>query len=363
MAINDNRGSNMFDPSRKVRDILGDRFVDSTEQEALERLSQASKTAVRNNNIRREDEMGGILDKIKHSSGMKPESNGQNTNSEQFEERLKYGRRNVEEQWMKMTTRKTFFDNVLLKTMGVSKNNGKSENFDAIKNGVFRFASDAVSTYSSNKVLKENNVNLKDASIAVGISSFTDMISSVFGSTNNTTLNKVFNSECITKAESDIVNNEIRKAKVKYAIEHVGASVVLPAMAKIGADKLIKSTENSNVSKICSYGTFSAIGKSALYVIRKINEKKLDNEVNILPAGADSETYYKTFSKAVTNKVINTQIDPTILSGIVGTICSFASKEEPKPVEVKREVKSEEKPAIKVTAKKPVKKPTKKVSA
>ena len=72
MAINDNgNGKNKFDPSKKVREVLGNDFVDSTENEALERLSQASKTAVRNNTVYNED-MGmspkDILGKIQHST-------------------------------------------------------------------------------------------------------------------------------------------------------------------------------------------------------------------------------------------------------------------------------------------------------
>ena len=52
MSINENiNGKNEFDPTKKVRAILGDDFVDEVEADALAKLSAASKAAVVSNNV------------------------------------------------------------------------------------------------------------------------------------------------------------------------------------------------------------------------------------------------------------------------------------------------------------------------
>jgi hypothetical protein len=52
MSINENEnGKNEFDPTKKVRAVLGDDFVDEVEADALAKLSAASRAAVVSNNV------------------------------------------------------------------------------------------------------------------------------------------------------------------------------------------------------------------------------------------------------------------------------------------------------------------------
>ena len=348
MAINDDEGMNTFDPTRKVRDILGDQFVNEVENEALERLSSASKNAVRSRNVYEEGSQGGnvnssILNKIQHSTelGRQHHQNyldQQNLNAEEIKARSNQGLSIARAEWAKSIAKKPFVDKVGIKTLGISRSYNKTENVRGVINTAFRgtvgfLGNNYIETLSRAK-------NTKGMIAATGIAAMFDYASSYISGSNPNLIYKHFDENCITKAESDIINACVTKEKIKYSFEHVAAGVVLPAALCLGINKLVlKDMPNNKIDKICSFGTFSTIGKIALQAVRTIKDKKLENSINILPVETDSKLYYEKLATAVSHKALSNQFDPTIIPGISGSIFGYKSVtwtgiESKKPAEV-----------------------------
>lgn len=334
MAINDDDGMNTFDPTRRVRDILGDQYVNEVENEALERLSSASKNAVRSRNIYEEGSQGGnvdssILNKIQHSSelGRLHHQNyldQQNLNAEEIKARTSQGLSIARAEWAKTIAKKPFVDKIAIKTFGVSQSYNKTENIRGIVNTAFRGTVGFLSGNYIETLVRAKNT--KGVIAASGIAAMFDYASSYISGSNPNLIYNHFDENCITKAESDIINACVTKEKIKYSFEHVAAGVVLPAAVCLGINKFVlKDAPNDKIDTICSFGTFSTIGKIALQAIRSIKDKKLENTINILPVDTDSKLYYEKLATAVTHKTLNSQFDPTVIPGISGTIFGYKS--------------------------------------
>lgn len=353
MAINDDDGMNTFDPTRKVRDILGDSFVNEVENDALERLSSASKNAVRSRNIYEEGSQGGnvdgsILNKIQHSTelGRQHHQNyldQQNLNAEEVRARSNQGLSIARAEWAKTIAKKPFVDKVGVKTLGISRSYNKSENIRSIVNTSFRGAVGFLGNNYIETLARAKNT--KGTIAATGIAAMFDYASSYISGSNPHLIYKHFDENCITKAESDIINACIAKEKIKYSFEHVAAGVIIPAALKIGVNKLVlKDMPNNKIDKICSFGTFSTIGKVALQAIRGIKDKKLENTINILPVETDSKLYYEKLATAVSHKMLNTQFDPTVIPGVSGSIFGYKSVTWQNVLEKNVKVLPEQKP-------------------
>ena len=334
-SINYDNGSNTFDPTKKVKDILGEDFVNEVEKEALEKLSSASKTAVRSHeyntkNAKGEENMFNpkdILNSITHSTTLGREVHQnyldqQGLNNEEVKTRKNEGLTIAKGEWAKFTEKKSAFDRITNRLVGVSKNNERSEN---IKNVLNVAARGAVGFVGNNFIETFARAGDKNKMfITAGASSLFDVVASM-SAANTETIGKFFDENCITKADFDAINSTIRKEKIKYGIEHAACSFVLPTLVKYGVDRALGDKMDDKLGKILSFGTFSTIGRLGLMAARFVQERKLADDVNIMANETDTRKYYTTLAKAVTNKTMNTVIDPTIVTGIAGSIHGFNS--------------------------------------
>ena len=338
MAINDNgNGKNKFDPSKKVREVLGNDFVDSTENEALERLSQASKTAVRNNTVYNED-MGmspkDILGKIQHSTVAGQQQHQkfvdqQGLNNQDMSNAHAIGFETAKNEWIKMTSKKSVGMKLVSGAFGMNKTYTKSENVQALVNGTVRAAEGFL--VNDFVELSSRVGDTKKTAMVAGVASVFDCVTSMSFGANSKTINKFFDENNITKAESDVIRSAIGKEKFKYGIEHAVAGVVLPTLATFGVNKVVKD-KNNIANAVLSFGTFSTIGKSVLQAVRVINDKKNETKINMLPTTIDSKDYYENLAKAVAHKAFDIQLDTTLVGSAVGSFVGYRSVKFETPV-------------------------------
>lgn len=337
MSINENiNGKNEFDPTKKVRAVLGNDFVDEVEAEALAKLSAASKAAVVSNNVYEEPgsetakPMGPAdwVKQIKHTNPIvKPnEEKFINETDEGVEVRRMTGIEEARKLHEEFVCKKGLITNVKSGVFGINPNSTTSETVTSIVNTAIR----GFCGFATNDII-ETSFGMNDNKkllTGIGVGAALDVIGSYGATVNNKTLKKFFNENNITKAESDVINAEIRKEKIKYTAEHLAAAVVIPAAAKFGIDKLVKEKNSDAMDLALSFGTLSTIGKITLQVIRKINDSKLEAELAEtsykVPASGPNP-YYKNLAKAMTHRLCNNQIDATIVTGAAGTYLGYKS--------------------------------------
>lgn len=337
MSINENEnGKNEFDPTKKVRAVLGDDFVDEVEADALAKLSAASKAAVVSNNVYEEPgseaakPMGPAdwVKRIKHTNPIvKPnEDNFVKETDEGVEVRRMNGIEEARKLHEEFVCKKGLITNIKSGVLGINPGSTTSETVTSIVNTAVR----GFCGFTANDVI-ETSFGMNDNKkllTGIGVGAVLDVIGSYGATVNNKTLNKFFNENNITKAESDIINAEIRKEKIKYTAEHLAAAVVIPAAAKFGIDKLVKEKNSDAIGLALSFGTLSTIGKIALQVVRKIGDSKLEAELaetSYKVPSSGPNPYYKNLAKAMAHRFCDTQIDTTIVTGAAGTYFGYKS--------------------------------------
>ena len=337
MSINENiNGKNEFDPTKKVRAVLGNDFVDEVEAEALAKLSAASKAAVVSKNVYEEPgseaakPMGPAdwVKQIKHTNPIVKQNEEKfiNETDEGVEVRRMTGIEEARKLHEEFVCKKGLITNVKSGVFGINPNSTTSETVTSVVNTAIR----GFCGFATNDIIETSfgmNDN-KKLMTGIGVGAALDVIGSYGATVNNKTLNKFFNENNITKAESDVINAEIRKEKIKYTAEHLAAAVVIPAAAKFGIDKLVKEKNSDAMDLALSFGTLSTIGKITLQVIRKINDSKLEAELAEtsykVPASGPNP-YCKNLAKAVAHRLCNNQIDATIVTGAAGTYLGYKS--------------------------------------
>ena len=337
MSINENEnGKNEFDPTKKVRAVLGDDFVDEVEADALAKLSAASKAAVVSKNVYEEPgseaakPMGPAdwVKQIKHTNPIVKQNEEKfiNETDEGVEVRRMTGIEEARKLHEEFVCKKGLITNVKSGVFGINPGSSTSETVTSIVNTAVR----SFCGFTANDVI-ETSFSMNDNKkllTGIGVGAVLDIIGSYGATVNNKTLNKFFNENNITKAESDIINAEICKEKIKYTAEHLAAAIVIPAAAKFGIDKLVKEKNSDAMGLALSFGTLSTIGKIALQVVRKIGDSKLEAELAEtsykVPASGPNP-YYKNLAKAMTHRLCNNQIDATIVSGAAGTYLGYKS--------------------------------------
>ena len=284
MSINENiNGKNEFDPTKKVRAVLGNDFVDEVEADALAKLSAASKAAVVSKNVYEEPgseaakPMGPAdwVKQIKHTNPIVKQNEEKfiNETDEGVEVRRMTGIEEARKLHEEFVCKKGLITNIKSGVFGINPNSTTSETVTSVVNTAIR----GFCGFATNDII-ETSFGMNDNKkllTGIGVGAALDIIGSYGATVNNKTLNKFFNENNITKAESDVINAEIRKEKIKYTAEHLAAAVVIPAAAKFGIDKLVKEKNSDAMDLALSFGTLSTIGKITLQVIRKINDSKL----------------------------------------------------------------------------------------
>lgn len=337
MSINENiNGKNEFDPTKKVRAVLGNDFVDEVEADALAKLSAASKAAVVSKNVYEEPgseaakPMGPAdwVKQIKHTNPIVKQNEEKfiNETDEGAEVRRMTGIEEAHKLHEEFVCKKGLITNVKSGVFGINPNSTTRETVTSVVNTAIR----GFCGFATNDII-ETSFGMNDNKkllTGIGVGAALDVIGSYGATVNNKTLNKFFNENNITKAESDVINAEIRKEKIKYTAEHLAAAVVIPAAAKFGIDKLVKEKNSDAMDLALSFGTLSTIGKITLQVIRKINDSKLEAELAEtsykVPASGPNP-YYKNLAKAMTHRLCNNQIDATIVTGAAGTYLGYKS--------------------------------------
>lgn len=333
-AINSNvGGGHTFDPSKRIRATLGDDFVSSVQEEAIERLAEAMATnAKKSDGVTPETEMGDenmgrvrdMFNNIKHTTP-KAETAVREESSVQETEKEEIG--------YKPTKMETF----VRATTGFGIKDSKKHNIsqfvsNAIRNGGALVTTDVMET--TFKFNRYRDDKIKNIGLASGISSAIDFAATYFGSANINRVTKlitetgVYDYGYLTLEDSEIIKKVVNKEKLIYAAEHTAASVIIPTVAKflinkyVGEDKI----EKSNILKYAtSFGSLSTASKLGLTAIRNITEKKT----------SDNPTDLTEIAKTAAKVSINEQIDPTLVGTIAGSIIGYNSVEFQNPTKAK----------------------------
>lgn len=338
-AINSNvGGGHTFDPSKRIRATLGDDFVSSVQEEAIERLAEAMATnAKKSDGATPETEMGDdnmgkvrdMFNNIKHTTPRADQVKAGNAGRE--ESRIQEMEK--EEIGYMPTKMETF----VRATTGFGIKDSKKHNIsqfvsNVIRNGGALVTSDIMET--TFKYNRYSDYKFKNISIASGVSSAIDFASTYFGSANINRVTKlitetgVYDYGYLTLEDSEVIKKVINKEKLIYAAEHTAASVILPTVAKLLINKYVgeDKIEKSNVLKYAtSFGSLSTVSKLGLTAIRNITEKKT----------SDNPTDLTEIAKTAAKVSINEQIDPTLVGTIAGSIIGYNSVEFQNPTKAK----------------------------
>ena len=333
-AINSNvGGGHTFDPSKRIRATLGDDFVSSVQEEAIERLAEAMATnAKKSDGVTPETEMGDenmgkvreMFNNIKHTTSKVENTVREESGVQEMEK---------EEIGYKSTKMETF----VRATTGFGIKDSKKHNIsqfvsNAIRNGGALVTTDVMET--TFKFNRYRDDKIKNIGLASGISSAIDFASTYFGSANINRVTKlitetgVYDYGYLTLEDSEIIKKVVNKEKLIYAAEHTVASVIIPTVAKLLINKYVgeDKIEKSNILKCAtSFGSLSTVSKLGLTAIRNITEKKT----------SDNPTDLTEIAKTAAKVSINEQIDPTLVGTIAGSIIGYNSVEFQNPTKAK----------------------------
>ena len=333
-AINSNvGGGHTFDPSKRIRATLGDDFVSSVQEEAIERLAEAMATnAKKSDGVTPETEMGDenmgkvreMFNNIKHTTPKVENTVREESGVQEMEK---------EEIGYKPTKMETF----VRATTGFGIKDSKKHNIsqfvsNAIRNGGALVTTDVMET--TFKFNRYRDDKIKNIGLASGISSAIDFASTYFGSANINRVTKlitetgVYDYGYLTLEDSEIIKKVVNKEKLIYAAEHTAASVIIPTVAKLLINKYVgeDKIEKSNILKCAtSFGSLSTVSKLGLTAIRNITEKKT----------SDNPTDLTEIAKTAAKVSINEQIDPTLVGTIAGSIIGYNSVEFQNPTKAK----------------------------
>lgn len=386
MAIND---TSTFDPSRRIRAALGEEFSNNLESEAIARLSAAmASNAIRkpvDENYTEEDEhemhIRNIASKIVHTNPIN--KNEEAKDPVGLEGKSETDRVSIRTEAYKKSCdaftaiieNKSKISTIKRATTGFSPN-------VSTKSNVLNLVAQSATKYVVNNCMEAAlTVNDNGALAACSvIAAGANVFGQYFFSANNEELNNMFDPNVITSAEANIIRSTIRNEKLKYAVQHTAATLIVPAAIKYGINHIAgEAIKNNTTLKVAtSFGVLSEIGNVGLKVTRKIIEKKELKKVkeelakvydftNLDPIGG-----YGTLAKAATIHNINSNLFGHVGGAIVGSLNGYKSvgdlKEDikgpeiPVQVEEKPVVKVEEKPKVESTPKK-VEKPVEEVVA
>lgn len=333
-AINSNvGGGHTFDPSKRIRATLGDDFVSSVQEEAIERLAEAMATnAKKSDGVTPEtemgdDNMGKVRDMFKNIKHTTPRAENAVREESGIQEKEK-------EEISYMPTKMETF---VRATTGFGIKDSKKHNIsqfvsNAIRNGGALVTTDVMET--TFKYNRYSDYKLKNIGIASGVSSAIDFASTYFGSANINRVTKlitetgVYDYGYLTLEDSEIIKKVVNKEKLIYAAEHTAASVIIPTVAKLLINKYVgeDKIEKSNILKYAtSFGSLSTVSKLGLTAIRNITEKKT----------SDNPTDLTEIAKTAAKVSINEQIDPTLVGTITGSIIGYNSVEFQNPTKAK----------------------------
>ena len=333
-AINSNvGGGHTFDPSKRIRATLGDDFVSSVQEEAIERLAEAMATnAKKSDGVTPETEMGDenmgkvreMFNNIKHTTPKVENTVREESGVQEMEK---------EEIGYKPTKMETF----VRATTGFGIKDSKKHNISQLISNVIRNGGALVTTDVMETTFKFNRYRddkIKNIGLASGISSAIDFASTYFGSANINRVTKlitetgVYDYGYLTLEDSEIIKKVVNKEKLIYAAEHTTASVIIPTVAKLLINKYVgeDKIEKSNILKCAtSFGSLSTVSKLGLTAIRNITEKKT----------SDNPTDLTEIAKTAAKVSINEQIDPTLVGTIAGSIIGYNSVEFQNPTKAK----------------------------
>ena len=352
MAINSINGQNTYDPSKRIKAAFGNQEAINLHAEAVARMTQAmNSTAIRNrtefveeNNDR--DRISNMVKNISHTNPAEPQSNNvsipQNNNvntvSMNAEDYIRFRGTALSVAYKNATEmyeNESKFDTLLRNVSGFSTKTKTPATIEHIG----RFAGKNVMSCILTNCLDTTFATSKDeksTAKVIGIASAINIITSSALTSNNTKFKNVFDVQHMNTNEIKMINNVHFVQRVKYGVENTVASVVLPSVAKLAINKTSsEDIKNNKVFKFAtSFGVLSEVGKFALSGIRRLNEKKLREQmikeisnVNLPNDPAEACKAYKTYAKYVSNKIINESIDDSLLGTVFGSFLGYSEIE------------------------------------
>lgn len=352
MAINSTNGQNTYDPSKRIKAAFGNQEAINLHAEAVARMTQAmNSTAIRNrtefveeNNDR--DRISNMVKNISHTNPTEPQSNNvsisQNNNvntvSMNAEDYIRFrgtalsvAYKNATEMYLNESK----FDTLLRNVSGFSTKTKTPATIEHIG----RFAGKNVMSCILTNCLDTTFATSKDeksTAKVIGIASAINILTSSALTSNNTKFKNVFDVQHMNTNEIKMINNVHFIQRVKYGIENTVASVVLPAVAKLAINKTTsEDIKNNKAFKfVTSFGVLSEVGKFTLSGVRRLNEKKLREQmikeisnVNLPNDPSEACQTYKTYAKYVSNKIINESIDDSLLGTVFGSFLGYSEIE------------------------------------
>ena len=353
MAINSINGQNTYDPSKRIKAAFGNQEAINLHAEAVARMTQAmNSTAIRNrtefveeNNDR--DRISNMVKNISHTNPAEPQSNNvsklQNNNnvntvSMNAEDYIRFRGTALSVAYKNATEmyeNESKFDTLLRNVSGFSTKTKTPATIEHIG----RFAGKNVMSCILTNCLDTTfatNTDEKSTAKVIGIASAINILTSSALTSNNTKFKNVFDVQHMNTNEIKMINNVHFVQRVKYGVENTVASVVLPAVTKLAINKTAsEDIKNNKVFKFAtSFGVLSEVGKFALSGIRRLNEKKLREQmikeisnVNLPNDPAEACQAYKTYAKYVSNKIINESIDDSLLGTVFGSFLGYSEIE------------------------------------
>lgn len=350
MSINTSLdGKSIFDPSKRIKAAVGEDYAANVESEAIERLSQAMAS----NGIRKRDDY--IEEKEEENNDMRlrdlvknhcTHTNGVKSTVEEStytspEERTSIRTEAFTESQKKLNDllkKKPFVENAVRFTTGFGIKDSKDENMNKfITNGIKNVSSFIIND-SIDTTFKLGN--MKNTGIAISMSAGLDFVTNYICSGNSKRIGKMFDSNVITATEAANINKAITNEKLKYALEHTAAAVVVPSLVKMGVNAIVpeKAKDNKIVEYATSFGVLSEIGKASLYGIRKMIEKKAiaNASENKYTVSSDDDVAikgYNDIAKLAINHIINESFADTLVGSATGTYIGISSVVTKTPVE------------------------------
>ncbi len=330
------KGQMEFDPSKRIRASLGEEFVNNVEAEGAERLAQAmALTPVKNNGREYEEDndvnIKDLFKKTKHTTeaGQKlQEAANKKEEANNANQRLSNVKA-AEKRLSDLISKKPVAETIVREATGFGLKDSKDQKIKSLvtlagHNVASAFECNVIEPIVSGYKSKDNKDFIKNVGGSIGYASVIDFATSL--SANNSRIQSIFDKNAISASEEKIIASAIKKEKVKYAAEHTTASVILPALAKIGLTKVIgqKKIDDNKILKVAtSFGTLQTIGTASLSVVRKVVEKKQIEKINHKDYSVvnDAPTqYYADLAKLATNHVINESINSSIYGTVAGSI-------------------------------------------
>ena len=333
MAINDGK---TFDPSKRIRDVLGEELVSNIEADALNRIvSQASYSGksggVKSSEqaptgpVRNDFDASSYMERIVHSNGQHSDGEQQRPFAVTSASRHEALNKTVEEFKGIFMTKKSTGAEILMKTTGFNKSRSRAENITNAGCLISNIATGFVINHLADSYLRNKPENRNAKNIAgIGIvGSALDFASAYMFSGNKDTVEGLFDPNNITSAEATIINKAIAKEKVKYAAEHTAFGFVAPYVVSNVLTKVLpeKAKSNKVVQVATSFGLLSSVSKLALQGVRTMKDikelKTLDGCSYTITEGQPCEAY-EIVAKYAMRKSIDSQIDATIYGNIAG---------------------------------------------